>query len=125
MSQTSVLIVEDDENIRALYADALNMAQMVVHTASTGAEGVSIALKEHPTVILMDIRLPDMLGHEAVEKIRLDSWGKHAKVIFLTNMTDAENISAAVAAGSAEYIVKVHTTPKEVVNMVRTVSHLE
>lgn len=123
MAHTRVLIIEDDENIRALYTDALTLAGLIVDCVGTGKEGVSSALANHPDVILMDITLPDISGHEAVEKIRKDVWGKNAKVVFLTNHSDPKNISDAVAAGSEEYIIKVHTTPKEVVNIVRTVSN--
>lgn len=124
MKKQSVLVVEDDENIRNLYETALTAAGLEVHTAAEGTTGVKMALEHHPDVILMDIMMPGMNGHEAVEKIRLDSWGREATVVFLTNMTDAENVVKAVEEGSDEYIVKVHTTPKEVVNKVRAAAHL-
>jgi DNA-binding response OmpR family regulator len=60
-----------------------------------------------------------MDGHEAVAKIRRDAWGKTAKIIFLTNMSDAENVVHAVAQGSDEYIIKANATVKEVVNQTR------
>ena len=123
MTNTRVLIVEDDESIRTLYSEALSLAGLVVDTAATGTEDVTLALEQHPDVILMDITLPDISGHKAVEKIRLDKWGRTAKVIFLTNHSDPKNIAEAVAGGSEEYIIKVHATPKEVVNTVRTVSN--
>ena len=123
MTKTTILVVEDDENIRDLYGTALQNAGLAVLSAATATEGVTLALEHHPAVILMDIMLPDMSGHEAVEKIRNDRWGKDAKIIFLTNMSDAADVAQAVAAGSTEYIIKVHTTPKEVVNMVRTASN--
>lgn len=125
MKQSKILVVEDDENIRTLYVTALETAGLNVHAVGTGAEGVTYALKEHPSVILMDIMLPDISGHEAVEKIRNDRWGKDAKIIFLTNMSDASDVAQAVAAGSEEYIIKVHTTPHEVVNIVRTASNVD
>ena len=60
-------------------------------------------------------------GHEAVNKIRKDAWGKTAKVVYLTNMTDAENVVHAVNQGSDDYIIKANLTSKEVVNHVRMV----
>lgn len=119
-----VLIVEDDENIRNMYSLAFETEGLTVTTAATAEDGIAIALRDHPRVILMDIMLPDMKGQDAVEKIRLDNWGKDAKVIYLTNMTDVENVSEAVTAGGREYIIKAHTTPKEVVNTVRTTMHM-
>jgi CheY-like chemotaxis protein len=119
MTNTVLLIVEDDESIRQLYATAFTQAGIQVLEAKNGLEGVELALEHHPDAILMDIVMPIMPGHEAVKKIRLDPWGRHAKVIYLTNMSDAENVFLAVEQGSEEYIIKANTPVKEVVNQVR------
>lgn len=119
MNKPTVLIVEDDTDIRGLYADAFTAAGIIVLTATNGAEGVELALEHHPDAILMDIMMPVMGGHEAMNKIRKDTWGKNAKVVYLTNMSDAENIVHAVEQGSDEYIIKANLTPREVVNHVR------
>ena len=120
MVDATVLIVEDDENIRELYSDAFGIAGIHVLKASNGKEGVDLALKHHPDAILMDIMMPEMNGHVAVSHIRRDPWGKSAKVIFLTNMSDAENVVHAVEEGTEEYIIKANATVKEVVNRTRT-----
>lgn len=125
MEQSTILIVEDDRNIRELYVSALEAAGFNVLSAADGTSGVQLALGYHPAVILMDIMLPDISGHEAVAQIRNDHWGKDAKIIFLTNMSDAADVVQAVEAGSEEYIIKVHTTPKDVVNTVRTATHTD
>ena len=124
MTESKVLIVEDDESIRTLYATALKVAGLKVLTASDGKEGVTLALEHHPDVIMMDIMMPNMSGHDAVEKIRLDKWGKNVKIIFLTNHSDPKNVFEAVKAGSDDYIVKANTDVKEVVNRVRAAMHL-
>ncbi len=119
MNTATVLIVDDDENIRELYGDAFASAKINVLKATNGAEGVELALKHHPDAILMDVMMPVMNGHVAVSKIRKDSWGKDVSVIYLTNMDDPENVVHAVELGSSEYIIKANLTPKEVVNHVR------
>lgn len=119
MNVTTVLIVEDDVNIRDLYSEAFKIAGIAVLTATNGSEGVTAALEHHPDAILMDIMMPVMGGHEAMSKIRKDTWGKNARVVYLTNMDDAENIVHAVEQRSNEYIIKANMTPKEVVNQVR------
>ena len=112
MKKPTVLIVEDDANIRAMYSDAFTLAGVNVMTAENGREGVALALAHHPDAILMDIMMPEMNGHEAVNSIRRDPWGKKAHVVYLTNMSDAENIVHAVEQGSDEYIIKANMTPK-------------
>lgn len=120
MSTSSILIVEDEQSLREMYTDAFAAAGINVMTATNGADGVALALEKHPSIILMDIMMPgDLNGHEAVAKIRADQWGRSAKVIFLTNMSDAENVVEAVGKGSIDYIIKANVTPKEMVNQVR------
>ncbi len=121
MGKLQILIVEDTESILELYTTAFTNAGFGVLKAKNGEEGVKLALIHHPDAILMDIVMPGMNGHDAVEKIRLDPWGRDAKVVFLTNMSDAENVVRAVENGSDEYIVKANTDVKEVVNKVRMV----
>jgi CheY-like chemotaxis protein len=122
--EKSVLIVEDEEPIRELYSDALEGVDLHVHKASNGGEGIELALKHHPDVILMDIIMPGMSGHKAVQEIRKDNWGKEAHIIFLTNMSDAEDVVKAVAQGSEEYIIKANTPIHDVINKVRTAMNL-
>lgn len=121
METATILTVEDDSDLREAIAAALGNAGFTVLSAANGAEGVTLALKHHPDVILMDINMPELNGHEAVEKIREDVWGQHAKVIFLTSLSAAENIVHAVESGSEAYIVKPHTSLSEIVQKVREV----
>ncbi|MCA9357455.1 response regulator [Candidatus Nomurabacteria bacterium] len=123
MIETTVLIADDDKSIRNLYLDAFTASGIKVLTASDGIGCVEQALKHHPDAILVDIMMPEMNGHEAVSKIRLDEWGKTAKIVYLTNLSDAENVVHAIEQGTEEYIVKANTSPKEVINKVRLAMH--
>lgn len=120
MNQRKVLIIEDDESLLELYSRILTDANIKTLQASTGQEGVSLALKHHPDVILADVMLPDISGHKAIQQIRLDNWGKNATVIFLTNRTDAESVTQAVKENSDEYIIKAHAENKEILNKVQS-----
>lgn len=119
MTTLDVLIVDDEESIRQLYTDAFTLAGLSIATAATGADAVRLALHHHPRVILMDILLGDMTGHDAVENIRLDDWGKNARIIYLTNLTEPENVVKAISLQPEEYIVKAHTDVKDVINRAR------
>ncbi len=121
MSTAKILTVEDDADLREAITTALTAAGFNVITADNGIDGVAHALSEHPDVILMDIMLPGLNGHQAVAKIRQDIWGQHAKIIFLTSQTEAENVVYAVQSGSDAYIIKPHTTLAEIVQKVREV----
>ena len=123
MSNELVLICEDDDDLREAVATGLKDAGMEVLTAKNGEEGASLALSHQPSLILMDIQMPVMDGHQAVQKIRADEWGKNAKVIYLTSLSDAENVVYAVEKGSDDYLVKPHVSLKELVNKVRLAIH--
>lgn len=123
MSNLTILIADDDEMIREMYTAAFSAAGINVLQAVNGNQCVELTLAHHPDAILVDIMMPEMGGHEAVTKIRLDPWGKSAKIVYLTNMSDAENVVHAVEHGTEKYIVKANTSVKEVVNQVRMAMH--
>lgn len=108
-SSKTVLVVEDDAAYRRILMDRLSRAGCRVLLAVDGEQGVEIALKEHPDVVLLDIVLPKLGGIAVLKKIRDDSWGKNTRVIMLTNLSDNEAVAAAVADGGFEYYVKADT----------------
>lgn len=118
-----VLLIEDDKNIRELYAMALINAGIEVKMAEDGAQGVAMALEHHPAVIMLDIDMPIMNGHEAAQKIRFDDWGKSVPIIFLTNHSDAANVAHAHMLKPDDYIVKANEPLQEIVNKVRLAMH--
>ncbi|MEX2583117.1 MAG: response regulator [Gemmatimonadota bacterium] len=69
---TLILIVEDDESTRDIYRDALEARGYTVLTAKHGAEGVHMARKYLPRLILLDIRMPVMDGWHALQYLRTD-----------------------------------------------------
>ena len=120
----TILLVEDDQTIREFYATALIKEGLEVILATDGKEGVEKALQHKPAVILLDIDMPIMDGHEAAEQIRFDKkWGKEVPIIFLTNHSDATNVAHAHMLHPDDYIVKANTPTKELINKVRTAMH--
>jgi DNA-binding response OmpR family regulator len=122
-NKKTVLLVEDDKNIRELYAMALINAGFNIIMAQNGKQGVDMAIEHHPDLVLLDIDMPIMNGHEAAKNIRLDTWGKNARIVFLTNHSDAQNVAHAIMLKPEDYIVKVNVPVKDVVNQVRIAVH--
>ena len=119
MGKSSVLIIEDDENVRELYAFALAKAGFEIIKAKDGGEGVRLALKEHPDLILVDIIMPVLDGHKVVKEIREDSWGKKAKIIYLTNKEDVVNVVYAKELEAEDYIIKANTDVQDLVEIIK------
>ena len=101
-----VLIADDQRVVR----DGLNMLVAliddveVVGTACDGAEAVRLAGEHRPDVVLMDLRMPEMEGVEAVRRIR--EIDPSARVIVLTTYDADEDIARALQAGAKAYILK-------------------
>lgn len=118
-----ILVIDDEVDLREALATALQGAGFEVLTADNGESGVEIAIAEKPDLILMDINMPELSGHQVVDKLRIDPWGRTARVVYLTANSDPKNVVEAVGRGGEEYIVKSNTSLAEVVAKVKQVYH--
>jgi DNA-binding response OmpR family regulator len=118
-SQKRILLVEDEPAIARAMADKLTNEGFTVLRASDGEDGLAQALKEHPDLILLDIVMPKMDGMTMLNQLRKDDWGKNAKIIFLTNLSEMEAVQKATELGVFDYIVKSDWKLSDVVKKVR------
>ncbi len=101
-----ILVVEDNETNMYLIKFILEKSGYEVIEAREGAVGVELAVKEKPTLILMDIQLPDIDGLEATKRIRASEADSEIPIIALTSFTMAGDREKALAAGCTGYIEK-------------------
>lgn len=108
MSNTKkvILIVEDEASLRNVLREKLIREGFAILEAKNGEEGMKVALREHPDLILLDIIMPIIDGMAMLKKLRENDWGKSVKVILLTNLTNNEIVANAIEQGSYEYLVK-------------------
>jgi DNA-binding response OmpR family regulator len=115
-----ILIIEDEAPLRSAVADILSFEGFTVFQAKNGQEGLDMALKEHPDLILLDLMMPVMDGLTMLEKLRQDKdWGSKAAVILLTNINDPEKVAMATEAGSYDFLVKSDWNIEDVVRKVK------
>ena len=119
MSPKRVLVVEDDSALRSIIRDNLTREGLTVLEAKTGKDALKQALTERPDLILLDIILPDMDGIKVLKEIHADSWGKTAKVIMLTNLSDNKSVASSLEFGSYDFIVKSDWKIEDVMKLVR------
>lgn len=117
--QKSILIVDDEADLRNVLEQKFLEEGLRVFTARDGKEAIQVALAEKPDVIVLDIVMPEMNGFEMLSELQKDPWGKEVPVIFLTNSSSLETISKAVEFSSAEYIVKTDIGLDEIVLRVK------
>ncbi|MBU0743982.1 MAG: response regulator [Gammaproteobacteria bacterium] len=101
-----VLIVEDNEQNMILENDILEIAGFEVLQAVNATAGIELAIKEKPAVIVMDVRLPDMRGTEAVKVLRKNKETCDIPVIFVTASVMAEGLEEVKATPNSSYISK-------------------
>ena len=105
-SNKKILVIEDDRVLRRVIIDNLKAEGFIALEAEDGMAGLSVALAEHPNLMLVDVVMPKMDGITMLEKLREDEWGKDAHVIMLTNLSDTEKIAFAAKKGVNDYLVK-------------------
>jgi two-component system alkaline phosphatase synthesis response regulator PhoP len=115
-----ILIVEDDNVLLNLMCDQFTAEGFEVLAAVNGKDGLEVALKDHPDLILVDILMPIMDGMEMTTKIREDQWGKKVKIIVLTNLNNEEKVAEFLEKGSYDYLVKSDWPLREVVERVKS-----
>lgn len=109
----TVLIVEDNEDNRLIYSQYLTHGGFRVLEATNGAEGVDVARRERPDIVLMDISMPVMDGLTATRVLKSDEALKAIPVIALTAHAMASDEAMAREAGCDGYISKP-VMPKDV-----------
>ena len=114
-----ILIIEDEKDIRDAIAEGVAQAGFNVSVAENGVIGLEKSLSEHPDLILLDIIMPLMDGHQVLEKLRQDPWGRSANVIMLTSMDDVKNIATAHTGDITDYVIKAHHSLDEIVKKVK------
>lgn len=93
----------------------------IVGEASNGEQAVAVARREHPDVMVMDIRMPVLDGIEATRRITADPASVGVRILILTTFDLDENVYAALSAGASGFLLK-DATPEEIVHAVRVVA---
>ncbi|OJI07835.1 hypothetical protein BK004_00090 [bacterium CG10_46_32] len=114
-----VLLAEDDQFLRRMYATKLSQANVSAVLAEDGKQALDCARKQTPALIVLDILMPKMDGFEVLEELKKDPVLKDVPVVLLTNLSEAEDISRAKKLGAAEYLIKAHFLPSEVLSVVK------
>ncbi|WP_344241177.1 response regulator transcription factor [Actinocorallia libanotica] len=102
--RTTVLVVDDEPNIRDLLAQTLRLTGFDVVVAACGAEAVEAARAADPALVLLDVMLPDLDGFETARRIR--AAGRDVPIIFLTARDAVEDRIAGLTAGGDDYVAK-------------------
>jgi two-component system KDP operon response regulator KdpE len=103
MSNATILVVDDDAQIRRVLQATLSSNGYDVIEAKNGKEAIAVVVRERPNLILLDVNMPGMTGFEACSKIRLSFDGP----IIMVTVRDAEQDKVvALDSGADDYVIK-------------------
>jgi len=120
-----ILVAEDDPNLLKVLSNALKEEGFKVFKAENGQEGLELALKHHPDLIVLDVLMPVMDGLTMLKKLRKDEWGKNVYAIILTNVEPSSDLisEASRYPYMSSYYMKSEYGINEVVDMVKERLH--
>lgn len=116
----TILLVEDDEDIRQLLTFTFEAAGFDVITRSDGQEGLDAAVAETPDVVILDIMLPSMSGLDICKVLKRNEETESIPVIMLTARGEEVDRVVGLELGADDYVVKPFS-PRELVLRVRAV----
>ncbi|GAB4545697.1 MAG: hypothetical protein Kow0063_39820 [Anaerolineae bacterium] len=102
----SILVAEDERDIREFLAVALQVCGFNVIEARNGEEAIALTHRHNPDLILLDVRMPKVTGFEACETLKADPRTRDIPVIFLSAYAHKEEVQRGLALGADEYLTK-------------------
>lgn len=102
----SILVIDDNQDIRENTAEILDMAGYKTLTAENGKKGVELALKEKPDVIVCDIMMPELDGYGVLHLLRKNPESQDIPFIFLTAKTERTDFRKGMEMGADDYVTK-------------------
>ena len=121
MATYKIMLVEDDHNLRAIYGDRLTAEGYDIVSARDGEEGLAMAVKEKPQLIISDVMMPKISGFDMVDILRATPETKDVKIIMMTALSQAEDKARAEKLGADKYLVKSQVTLEDVARVVHEV----
>jgi two-component system response regulator ResD len=115
-----VLIIEDEADIRTVYAEVLREEGYEVDEAGDGSSGLQKAFDGNWDILLLDIILPGSDGLNVLKKVKANETIKDRPVILLTNLGAENIINDCFELGAAGYLIKSEITPDKIVTEVNS-----
>ena len=110
-----ILLIDDDIDLRELYAEIFSAENFEVFQAGDGLEGLDIATKELPDVIFTGIVMPRMDGFSMIEELKKTVMTANIPIVISSHMGREEDRQRANTLGAKDFIIRGTTPPKEVI----------
>jgi len=107
MAKAKILVIDDDEGMTELLELLLSPAASTIMVANDGLEGIELAKKNNPDIIIMDLMMPGMNGYDACRKIREFS---SVPILVLSALNTPDVVATALDAGADDFLAKPVST---------------
>ena len=120
ITHATVLLIEDDPLLYEMYKMKFDVSKLHLLVAHGGYDGLAVAKREKPDLILLDIKMDDLDGFEVLKRLKADPSLQSIPVFLLTNMGEKDNAEKGLQLGAEAYIMKAKVLPSEIVARVTT-----
>jgi DNA-binding response OmpR family regulator len=120
VQKKTILLIEDDTFLVKMYKSKFENEGFIALVAIDGEEGLKLALSEKIDMLVLDLMLPKLSGHDLLLRLREDEKGRDMPVIVLTNLSKEDESKGLYELGVKEYLVKADLTPTQLVEKIRT-----
>lgn len=101
-----ILVIDDDQVTRLMLRTVLTKSGFRVIDAENGKQGFSAFIEQRPSLVLMDVMMPEMNGYDATKAIRNYEQDQNIPILMLTSLDDVESVDHAFNAGATDFITK-------------------
>jgi DNA-binding response OmpR family regulator len=120
MDRKKILVIEDDHALREVLTDRLKEEGFIVISAENGQDGLNKAMREMPSLVLLDVFMPQMDGVTMLGKLRQSGeWGENVFVMVVTNSADAATIAAVTRFSGTEFLIKSDWGLEDIVSRIK------
>lgn len=116
-----ILIIEDDKFLRELIVQKLLKEGYETMEGVDGEEGLQRLKDGKPNLVLLDLILPGIDGFEVLKSAKENPETAGIPVVILSNLGQQEDLQKGVMLGAADYLIKAHFTPGEIIEKIKSV----
>jgi len=120
MNTKKILLIEDDKDQIFLYQTKFELEGYTFVAAENGADGLLMAEKEKPNIILIDLLMAGMGGIEVLEKLKQNPKTKEIPAVIVTNLDKQDLAKKAMELGALDFIVKSSVPLREMMSRIGT-----
>lgn len=106
-----IVLIEDSKVLAPALIGALKVEGIETHWAANGVEGVTLAKREKPDLILLDLMLPKLSGFDVCKMLKTDNATWRIPIVIMSTLSDPESRERATEAGADYFIPKPYDLP--------------